>query len=191
MRNNRLKAGNGLQLPLETCVAKLRKKSHRKLRQGKCIVKCIRKIGREGANVRAKTRCLWPGHPLLKEKYMASNVHNIENETVLERADNKIVLKFVIPASSDFFDGHFPEYKLLPAVAQFEIITRFSRKYFGTQRYIPSIRRIKFSAPIRPDTTIRLDLTHNVEKGSVSFTMADFDSAEKIYSSGSFSVIDE
>lgn len=122
---------------------------------------------------------------------MASNVHNIENETVLEKADNKIVLKFLIPGSSDFFDGHFPEYKLLPAVAQFEIITRFSRKYFGTQRYIPSIRRIKFSAPIRPDTTIRLDLTHNVEKGSVSFTMADFDNAEKIYSSGSFTVVDE
>lgn len=122
---------------------------------------------------------------------MASNVHDIKNETVLEKADNKIALKFVIPASSDFFDGHFPEFKLLPAVAQFEIITRFSRKYFGTQRYVPSIRRIKFSAPIRPDTTIRLDLTHNVEKGSVSFTMADFDSAEKIYSSGSFSVIDE
>lgn len=122
---------------------------------------------------------------------MASNVHNIENETVLEKADNKIVLKFLIPGSSDFFDGHFPEYKLLPAVAQFEIITRFSRKYFGTQRYIPSIRRIKFSAPIRPDTTIRLDLTHNVEKGSVSFTMADFDNAEKVYSSGSFTVVDE
>lgn len=122
---------------------------------------------------------------------MASNVHNIENETVLEKADNKIVLKFLIPGSSDFFDGHFPEYKLLPAVAQFEIITRFSRKYFGTQRYIPSIRRIKFSAPIRPDATIRLDLTHNVEKGSVSFTMADFDNAEKVYSSGSFTVVDE
>lgn len=122
---------------------------------------------------------------------MASNVHNIENETVLEKADNKIVLKFLIPGSSDFFDGHFPEYKLLPAVAQFEIITRFSRKYFGTQRYIPSIRRIKFSAPIRPDTTIRLNLTHNVEKGSVSFTMADFDNAEKVYSSGSFTVVDE
>ena len=87
---------------------------------------------------------------------MPENLHDIVNETVLEKADNKVSLKFVIPSSSDFFDGHFPEFKLLPAVAQFEIITRFSRKYFGTQRYVPSIKRIKFSAPIRPDSVIRL-----------------------------------
>lgn len=122
---------------------------------------------------------------------MPENLHDIVNETVLEKADNKVSLKFVIPSSSDFFDGHFPEFKLLPAVAQFEIITRFSRKYFGTQRYVPSIKRIKFSAPIRPDSVIRLDLTHNVEKGTVSFTMVDFDISEKVYSSGSFCVIDE
>ena len=79
---------------------------------------------------------------------MAVNFHSIENEKVLEQADDKVTLDFVIPATSDFFDGHFPEFKLLPAVAQFEVITRFSRKYFKTQRYIPTIRRIKFSAPI-------------------------------------------
>lgn len=122
---------------------------------------------------------------------MPVNLHDIVDETVLEKADNKVVLKFEIPSSSDFFDGHFPEFKLLPAVAQFEIITRFSRKYFGTQRYVPSIKRIKFSAPIRPDSVIRLELTHNADKGSVSFTMADFNDAEKVYSSGSFNVIDE
>ena len=122
---------------------------------------------------------------------MPENLHDIVNETVLEKAENKVSLKFVIPSSSDFFDGPFPAFKLLPAVAQFEIITRFSRKYFGTQRYVPSIKRIKFSAPIRPDSVIRLDLTHNVEKGTVSFTMVDFDISEKVYSSGSFCVIDE
>ena len=99
--------------------------------------------------------------------------------------------EFVIPASSDFFDGHFPEYKLLPAVAQFEVITRFSRKYFGTQRYVPNIKRIKFSAPIRPDTKIRLELTYKKEKGSVSFNMADAKVEGKVYSSGSFAVLSE
>lgn len=122
---------------------------------------------------------------------MTVNLHDITDEKVLEKEDNKIALEFVIPETSDFFDGHFPEYKLLPAVAQFEIITRFSRKYFNTQRYVPSIRRIKFSAPIRPNSKIRLDLTHNIEKCSVSFNMADADNSEKVYSSGSFSVIDE
>lgn len=120
-----------------------------------------------------------------------TNFHDITDEKILEQEENKIALFFVIPESSDFFNGHFPEFKLLPAVAQFEIITRFSRKYFKTQRFVPSIRRIKFSAPIRPDSKIRLDLTKNVAKGSVSFNMADADNAEHVYSSGSFSTIDE
>ncbi len=120
-----------------------------------------------------------------------TNLHNITNEDVIEKSDNKVVLGFVIPSSSDFFDGHFPEFKLLPAVAQFEVITRFSRKYFGTQRYIPHIKRIKFSAPILPDSKIKLTLEYKTEKSSVTFNMADFDNAEHVYSSGSFSVISE
>ena len=120
---------------------------------------------------------------------MSENLHDIVNEEVLLNEEGKVTLEFVIPVTSDFFDGHFPEFKLLPAVAQFEVITRFSKKYFGTQRYVPSIRRIKFSAPIRPNTKIKLDLAHNTEKKSVSFTMADAEVEGKTYSSGSFSVL--
>lgn len=119
----------------------------------------------------------------------AVNLHSIENENILSREENKIVLDFLIPSSCDFFDGHFPEYKLLPAVAQFEIVTRFACKYFGTQRYVPNIKRIKFVAPIRPDTKVTLELTHKVEKSIVSFTLADANVEGKVYSTGSFEVI--
>ena len=120
-----------------------------------------------------------------------ANDHDIKDEQVISREDNAVSLEFVIPVTSDFFDGHFPEYKLLPAVAQFEVITRFSRKYFGTQRYVPNIKRIKFSAPIRPDTKIHLELTYKAEKGLVSFNMADANVEGKVYSSGTFSVLTE
>ena len=104
---------------------------------------------------------------------MSENLHDIVNEEVLLNEGGKAILEFVIPESSDFFDGHFPEYKLLPAVAQFEVVTRFSKKYFGTQRYVPNIKRIKFSAPIRPDTKVHLELTYKAEKGLVQFTLSD------------------
>lgn len=120
-----------------------------------------------------------------------ANLHDITNETVISKEDDKISLEFVIPVTSDFFDGHFPEYKLLPAVAQFEVVTRFSRKYFGTQRYVPSIKRIKFSAPIRPDTKIHLDLTRNSAKGTVTFNMQDANVEGKVYSSGTFNALVE
>jgi len=122
---------------------------------------------------------------------MNANLHDIGNEKIISKEDNRITLEFTIPASSDFFDGHFPEYKLLPAVAQFEVITRFSRRYFGTQRFVPNIKRIKFSAPIRPDTKIRLELSHKPEKQLVQFNMADAEKEDKTYSSGSFSVLAE
>ena len=122
---------------------------------------------------------------------MKANNHDIKDEVVVSREENSLALEFVIPASCDFFDGHFPQYKLLPAVAQFEIITRFSRKYFGTQRYVPNIKRIKFSAPIKPDTKIHLELTYKKDKGSVTFNMADANVEGKVYSSGSFAPLSE
>ena len=122
---------------------------------------------------------------------MNANNHDIKDEVVVSRDENSLALEFVIPASCDFFDGHFPQYKLLPAVAQFEIITRFSRKYFGSQRYVPNIKRIKFSAPIKPDTKIHLELTYKKDKGSVTFNMADANVEGKVYSSGSFAVLSE
>ena len=120
---------------------------------------------------------------------MEANLHDIVNEKVLSKEDGKVELEFVIPITSDFFDGHFPEYKLLPAVAQFEIVTRFAKKYLGTQRWVPSIKRIKFSAPIRPDTKIHLELKHNTAKGTVTFHMADANVEGKVYSSGTFNAL--
>jgi AMP-binding protein len=122
---------------------------------------------------------------------MTQNLHGIVDEKIVEKKENSVSLEFSIPESSDFFDGHFPEFKLLPAVAQFEVVTRFSRKYFNTQRYVPAIKRIKFSNPIRPDTNVHLDLEYRAEKSSVSFSMQDADIEGKVYSSGSFSVIPE
>ena len=120
-----------------------------------------------------------------------ANLHDIKDEQIISKEEGKVVLEFVIPASSDFFDGHFPEYKLLPAVAQFEVVTRFSRKYFGTQRWVPSIKRIKFSAPIRPDTKIHLELTYKAEKQSVTFNLSDANVEGRVYSSGTFNVLSE
>lgn len=119
------------------------------------------------------------------------NLHDICDEEIISQSDNAIVLEVLIPGTSDFFDGHFPEYKLLPAVAQFEIVTRFAKKYFGTQRNVPNIKRIKFSAPIRPDTKIRVEMNLKLEKNLIAFTISDAAVEGKVYSSGTFNVLME
>ena len=116
-----------------------------------------------------------------------NNLHSVDNEKLISKNDNNCVLEFVIPLESDFFNGHFPEYKLLPAVAQIDLTTRFAKKYFDTPRYITHIKRAKFSNPIRPDTTIRLEMTYKKEKELIAFTMSDANKEDKVYCSGTFS----
>lgn len=116
------------------------------------------------------------------------NLHGIEGETVKEKGEGVVELEFTIPGNSDFFDGHFPEFHLLPAVAQFEIVTRFAKKYLNTQRYVPRIRRIKFSAPILPDTRVGLKLEYDKVKGSITYSLWDANTKD-VYSSGAFSAL--
>lgn len=117
------------------------------------------------------------------------NLHDVVDEKVISREENSVVLEVLIPGTSDFFDGHFPQYKLLPAVAQFEIVTRFAKKYFGTQRFVPNIKRIKFSAPIRPETKIRVEMNLKTDKNLVAFNISDAAVEGKVYSSGTFNVL--
>lgn len=115
------------------------------------------------------------------------NSHNIENEEILAKNEGSVSLKMVIPSSSDFFDGHFPEFKLFPAVAQVEIVTRFANKYFGTKRSVSKIKRFKFTSPLLPDSTVQLDLSFKREKNLVSFTIFEFGKPENLYSTGTYS----
>ncbi|WP_407396475.1 hydroxymyristoyl-ACP dehydratase [Treponema sp.] len=115
--------------------------------------------------------------------------HSIENETVISKDDSSVMLEFVVPKESDFFDGHFPQFKLLPAVGQFELISRFSKKYFHVSRGISSIKRMKFSAPILPDAKVRMKLDFNAEKNSVAFKLWSSADEAKVYSSGVFAAV--
>ncbi|MBQ3686632.1 MAG: hypothetical protein II932_02235, partial [Treponema sp.] len=64
-------------------------------------------------------------------------------------------------------------FQLLPAVAQFDIISRFARRYFGISPFIPRIRRVKFSSPVYPGSRVRLTMRLDREKSSLSFELAD------------------
>ncbi len=117
------------------------------------------------------------------------NEHGIRNERVISRGDASVELELDIPADSDFFDGHFPQYRLLPAVGQFALIARFARKYFGIESFIPKIRRMKFSSPILPGSTVLLSLQLDKGKQAVSFSLLDAGNREKVHSTGAFSVV--
>ncbi len=115
--------------------------------------------------------------------------HGVHGEKLLAQEEGRLELEFGIREDSDFFDGHFPDFKLLPAVAQFEIICRFARHYLGISHFIPRIRRVKFTSPIYPGDHLRLKLLLNRERQSMNFELWDAAPDGQIHSSGSFSVV--
>ncbi|WP_407425181.1 hydroxymyristoyl-ACP dehydratase [Treponema sp.] len=114
-------------------------------------------------------------------------IHGIPAEEILEKTDNSISLKVKIDASSDYFDGHFPEFKLLPAVAQIDLLVHYAQKYFGLPLSTPSIKRFKFSDKILPDANVLFKIDFDSEKGRVSFEVSDFADG-RVYSSGIYSI---
>jgi acyl-coenzyme A synthetase/AMP-(fatty) acid ligase len=77
---------------------------------------------------------------------------------LIEKTEKSVTIEFLIPGTSPYFDGHFPEFSLLPAVAQVELILRFASEYFGTNVAISEMKRIKFTNFIRPNAHLVLRL---------------------------------
>lgn len=112
--------------------------------------------------------------------------HGISGERVLEKSNDEVLLELLVPPECNYFDGHFPAVKILPAVAQFELVIRLAARYFGTGIHIAKIRRMKFSGLVRPGTVLRIKITVQPEPGPESFVFAiTSPDGKKVYSSGS------
>lgn len=109
------------------------------------------------------------------------DIHGI-SFAIREQTDNKVAVAFAVKAECDFFDGHFPEQKFLPAVAQFHIAVKVAEQYFKVE--IPQVetKRIKFSHPVMPDIPMVLTITC----GNNKFQFIYNDETGKEYSKGTF-----
>ncbi|MCL2282521.1 MAG: AMP-binding protein [Fibromonadales bacterium] len=96
----------------------------------------------------------------------------------------KICAELFFAANNDFFDGHFPQFALLPAVAQIDTVIKVFNKFFGTNIILKRISRIKFTTPIRPNSKVQLQINYCEKEKMISFEF--FDMQNKKYSSGTF-----
>ena len=114
------------------------------------------------------------------------NDYGIENKNVISQGESSVLLEFFISEKSVYFDGHFPSFKLLPAVAQLDIISRFADKYFSCGCFAREIRRIKFVSPVFPNTLVRLSLSFDKNKTCISFVFFRAEDASKVFCQGSY-----
>jgi len=110
-----------------------------------------------------------------------SAFNELDAEKIIERTENSVILEFSIPGTSQYYDGHFPGFPILPAVAQAEIIIRFAARYLGTNIDPIELKRVKFTSLIKPYTPLYLKLTKNDK--AISFVMCSPD-GKTTYSTG-------
>jgi len=123
-----------------------------------------------------------------KEENSPQGFASLEGVKLIRQKENLAEIEFSIPETSPYFDGHFPEFSLLPAVAQTELVIRFASEYLGTGIDAAEMRRVKFTKFIRPNVTLfmRLEKSEN----SVSFKIFS-PGEESVYSYGTISLNQE
>ena len=109
------------------------------------------------------------------------DIHGI-SFSIKEQNENKVAVTFAVPEDCDFYDGHFPEQKFLPAVAQFHIAVKVAEQYFKVDIPLVETKRIKFSHPIIPDTPMTLTITCDSNKFQFNYC----DGSAEEYSKGTF-----
>jgi acyl-CoA synthetase (AMP-forming)/AMP-acid ligase II len=102
----------------------------------------------------------------------------------VQKDESSLQIELSVGEDSVFFSGHFPSFKILPGVVQFDLVMKYSAEYLGLGRTIKAIPRVKFRKPIRPETVLLLEIKYNQVKNCVSFSYKDANT-KVIYSDGS------
>lgn len=90
-------------------------------------------------------------------------IHNVTTE------GSNAIIEMEVPVASDFYNGHFDEFKLLPAVVQVNFVMKFAHKFLNAPLRLQKIQRTKFTSPIFPDTPVILEINYDAEKKRINF----------------------
>ena len=87
----------------------------------------------------------------------------------LERTHDGLTLRFVVPASLVYFEGHFPDCQLLPGVVQIGWAVELARQHFQIDRAFDSLTGVKFMRVIQPGAHLALHLASDADNRELSF----------------------
>ena len=88
-----------------------------------------------------------------------------------ESAPDSLVAEMVFSPDGEWFAGHFPDFPVLPGVAQLFYLRRFARRVFADFPDAGLYRRIKFRRLVRPNERVRLEVMRKGPR-AYSFTMS-------------------
>lgn len=98
---------------------------------------------------------------------------NHQDYLVLDRniADKAchLTAQLSIAKDSVYFDGHFDEFAILPAVVQLFFVQQIATAEFGELGRFHSLNQVKFKALVKPDSVLQLSLNYDKSKGILTF----------------------
>lgn len=100
--------------------------------------------------------------------------------TGVRTEDDATVLELAIGPEVTWFDGHFPEFPVLPGVVQVHWATECARLVFPQDAPFRRVENLKFKTVIQPDARVGLVMSHD-GAGKVRFAFRD---GATVYSEG-------
>jgi len=90
------------------------------------------------------------------------NYYKIEEENI---SDNTAVYRISLNANHKMYQGHFPEFPLLPGAVQIEMIQELLEKSLGEKLILTTAKNIKYLGMINPSEhpSLIIDLQWNTE----------------------------
>jgi 3-hydroxymyristoyl/3-hydroxydecanoyl-(acyl carrier protein) dehydratase len=85
------------------------------------------------------------------------------------RDNDALLLQLHLPEAAPCFDGHFPDFPVLPGVLQIHWAMLFGRDKLGVHGEFRSLQQIKFSDIVEPGAALTLRLSWDEDGGRLSF----------------------
>ena len=90
-------------------------------------------------------------------------------------------LEILVEAANPWFEGHFPQFAILPGVVQIGWAEHYARARYGFDGGIAALEQVKFKRPILPGAKLTLVLKPDAAARRLRYEYRD---AESSYSSG-------
>lgn len=83
--------------------------------------------------------------------------------------ENSVAMVLAVAPDCPYFEGHFPQFSLLPGVTQIKWAQDIAFRYWHLPGALLGVKALKFMAPIRPNDTLVLRLTRVNDKIAFSY----------------------
>jgi 3-hydroxymyristoyl/3-hydroxydecanoyl-(acyl carrier protein) dehydratase len=89
------------------------------------------------------------------------------------RSAERCELDILVEAGNPWFQGHFPQFAILPGVVQIGWAEHYARTLYGFEAGIASLEQVKFKRPILPGARLMLTLKPDLTARKLRYEYRD------------------